>query len=391
MAKWAGGVLTAAGRRLQAKVEGGLTLALTRIKLGSGMETIEEVDALTDLVAVETSLAISAANVHGEVCTVEGVLRASALDHGFWCREFGIYANDPDDGEILYMVSVDEQPDWLPSEAETDVSVTFAMNIAVANATHITAQVDLTGLVDVDMLHEYTHALTRLTKYNAGDIVTSPTLPHGLVLEAQTGGETADTIIDVSGLSCGDTVADGSVTWKAKRLVVTSVHDEEHTIEWLHEQVERLGTRTYNLAIPATGWRDGEGAYRYAIDIPVDGLEAGMPINISLPSSAVDAAGLCGLCPTAQSLAGAVRVWAKAIPTEDIEASLTAFSAKGGGGSGGEVPIATESTAGIVKIGNGLSVQADGTLSVNKETVMTEEDLVDEEQEKQDIIDDLDD
>lgn len=390
MSEWTPHVLTAAGRRLQAKVEAGLTLALTRMKLGSGMETIDEVDDLIDLSAVEASFNISSAQVSGEVCTVLGIFTTTSIEHGFYCREWGIFAEDPDVGEILYAVLIDNKPDWIPANVPTELTITYRLNIAVANGTSIKAEIDPAGLVDVDMLNEYTHTGTRLTQYKEGDVLNAPTLPHGLVLEAQTGGETADTIIDVSGLSCGDTVADGSVTWKVKRLVVTSVHDEEHTIEWLHEQVERLGTRTYNLDIPATGWRDGEGAYRYAIDIPVDGLEAGMPINISLPPSAVDAAGLCGLCPTAQSLAGAVRVWAKAIPTEDIKASLTAFSAKGGGsGGGGDVPIATESTAGIVKIGEGLKVNPDGTLYVNKEKVMTDEDLVDEEQEKQDIIHDL--
>ena len=240
MAKWAGGVLTAAGRRLQAKVEGGLTLALTRIKLGSGMETIEEVDALTDLVEVETSLAISAANVHGEVCTVEGVLRASALDHGFWCREFGIYANDPDDGEILYMVSVDEQPDWLPSEAETDVSVTFAMNIAVANATHITAQVDLTGLVDVDMLHAYTHTATRRTTYKEGDVLCFPTIPHGLVLECQSEGTTDEILPDVSRMACGDTKLDGTVLWQAKRPMLAPSGAYYYKPEWIYEAIGKL-------------------------------------------------------------------------------------------------------------------------------------------------------
>ncbi|MBQ9719755.1 MAG: hypothetical protein IJV64_03580 [Oscillospiraceae bacterium] len=391
MAEWTAHILTAAGRRLQAKAEAGSVLELTRMKFGSGTETLDELDEATDLSVVEAEVIPSAATVKGEVCTVTGILLTSRLSHGFWCRQWGVFADDPDEGEILYAVLVDEKPDWLPANAPVPLSVTYALNLAVANGSILSAQIDLAGLVDVDMLNEYTHAMTRDTKYKAGDIVTSPTLPHGLVLEARTDGTTAETLVDVSAAACGDEATDGSVTWIAKRLVATSVHDEEHTIEWLHEQVERLGPRIYNLIIPTTGWRNIGGPYRFVADVPVEGIEAGMPINVAPLPAAVDAAGLCGLCPTAQSLMGAIRVFAKAMPTESIEVSLTAFSAKGGGSGGGDVPIATESTAGIVKIGDGLKVNPDGTLYVNKEKVMTEEDLVDEEQEKKDIIDDLDD
>ena len=198
MAEWTPHVLTAAGRRLQAKVEAGLTLTLTRMKLGSGQETLDEVDSLTDLVAAETDIAISSAEADGELCTITSVLRTSSLSHGFYCREWGVFAEDPDEGEILYAVLVDEKPDWIPSNAPTELTITYQLNIAVANGTIISADVDPAGLVDVDMLHRYTHALTRDTKYKAGDIVTAPTLPHGLVLEAQTDGTASNVLVGLS-------------------------------------------------------------------------------------------------------------------------------------------------------------------------------------------------
>ncbi len=240
MANWAGGVLTAAGRRLQAKVEAGATLALTRIKLGSGQETIEETDGLIDLVAVEKEIPIGAATVSGEICTVTGILHASTLSHGFYCREWGVFANDPDDGEILYMITVDDQPDWIPASADTDISVTYAMNIAVANATSITAQIDLTGLVDVDMLNKYTHTNTRMTQYKAGDVLNMPTIQHGLVLECQSEGTTDEALIDVSRMACGDSLMDGTVIWQAKRFMLAPSGAYYYKPEWIYEAIKRL-------------------------------------------------------------------------------------------------------------------------------------------------------
>ena len=240
MAEWTPHVLTAAGRRLQAKVEAGITLALTQMKLGSGTETLDEVDDLIDLVASEAEIPISAANVSGEVCTVEGVLNTANLTHGFYCREWGIFATDPDEGEILYAVLIDEKPDWIPANAPTELTVTYRLNIAVANGTNITAQIDLTGLVDVYMLNAYTHSATRLTKYKEGDVLNLPTIPHGLVLECQSEGETDEILPDVSGMAVGDNLLDGTVLWQAKRPMLAPSAAYYYKPEWIHEAFGRL-------------------------------------------------------------------------------------------------------------------------------------------------------
>lgn len=240
MSEWTPHVLTAAGRRLQAKVEAGLTLALTRMKLGSGMETIDEVDDLIDLSAVEASFNISSAQVSGEVCTVRGIFTTTSIEHGFYCREWGIFAEDPDVGEILYAVLIDNKPDWIPANVPTELTITYCLNIAVANGTSIKAEIDPAGLVDVDMLNEYTHTNTRLTQYKAGDVLNAPTIPHGLVLECQSEGTTSDILPDLSGLACGDTFLDGSVLWKAKRFMLAPNGAYYYKPEWIYEAIKRL-------------------------------------------------------------------------------------------------------------------------------------------------------
>ncbi len=49
------------------------------------------------------------------------------------------------------------------------------------------------------------------------------------------------------------------------------------------------------------------------------------------------------------------------------------------------LPAATTTRLGGVKVGNGLNVAPDGTLSVNQEQVMTDADLVDEAEVAQDV------
>ncbi len=157
--------------------------------------------------------------------------------------------------------------------------------------------------------------------------------------------------------------------------------------EYLKKAIEEkggAGIEVCTISIPKTGWTKGTGIYEYTIDIPSESITENLiPILTILPTS-VDEAASCGLCPACETVNGALRLYAKKEPQTAMEGSLTLIFPKGGGGNV-DLPIATESALGAVKIGNGLTVQSDGTLSINKDTVMTNEDLVDEEEAKADL------
>ena len=225
MSQWAGGVLTAAGRVLQAKVEAGTTaLILTKIKLGDGTEGMDTVDNLTDLVGPKAVLGISSSVADGDHATITGVVLSTQLQAGFWCREWGLFARDPDAGEILYMVTIDAQPEWLPaSTAAAQVSATYAMNIAVANATNIEVQIDPAGLVDVEMLQSYMGLAKRSTAVALGDTAMLENLPAMYFLECTTAGTTGATApVITPPVSAGQTISDGTVVWTVRKCFPTS-------------------------------------------------------------------------------------------------------------------------------------------------------------------------
>lgn len=225
MANWAGGVLTAAGRELQAKVEGGVTLNLTKIKLGDGTESMAAVDGMVDLVSPKAVLGISSAVAEGDVCTVTGVLSATQLSSGFYCREWGLFAEDPDVGEILFMITIDSQAEWLPASTEAaEVAATYAMNVAVANAENIEVNIDPAGLVDVDMLNKWLGGADREKAYTSGTIVSMNGLPALYYLKCITPGTTAAvTPVIPANVQIGDTITDGTVVWQ----VIAAVTDED--------------------------------------------------------------------------------------------------------------------------------------------------------------------
>lgn len=224
MSQWAGGVLTAAGRTLQSKVEAGTTtLVLTKIKLGDGTESMDAVDNLTDLVGPKAVLGISSSVADGDHATITGVMLSTQLQAGFWCREWGLFARDPDAGEILYMVTIDAQPEWLPaSTAAAQVSATYAMNIAVANATNIEVRIDPAGLVDVEMLQSYIGLSKRSTAYAVGDTTLLENIPAGFFMECTTAGTTgAAAPVITPPVVAGQTIADGTVVWTVRKIAST--------------------------------------------------------------------------------------------------------------------------------------------------------------------------
>ena len=221
MANWTGGQLTKAGRDLQIKVEAGqCKLELTKIKLGDGTENIASVDHMTDLVAPKAVFGISQVTAKDGMCTVTGIIHTGNVSSGFYAREWGLFARDPHLGEILYMISLDPNPDSVPpSSAALKQSATYAMNIVVANATNIQVQVDLAGLVNVAMLANGTGLVQRSTRYELGDILYDTQLArHDLRLECVQAGTTAATLQDLSSVHLGQSITDGTVVWRVKRL-----------------------------------------------------------------------------------------------------------------------------------------------------------------------------
>ena len=105
MAEWNGGILTNKGRALEAKVEAGTCkLTLTKMKVGDGSPAT--IETMTDLASPRQIIAISSITPSDDgSCDVAGVLTNAELQKGFYIRELGIFATDPDDGEILYRLS----------------------------------------------------------------------------------------------------------------------------------------------------------------------------------------------------------------------------------------------------------------------------------------------
>lgn len=126
------------------------------------------------------------------------------------------------------------------------------------------------------------------------------------------------------------------------------------------------------LTIPCEAWQPTEpgeasGAYPMYVEVAcVEATAAHTPI-VTLDIDSLAAAKACELCPTAEAVSGTLRFWAMAQPESDLTGSVLLMG-QGGGGSGDgsyTLPVATAYRLGGVKVGDGLVVDQEGTLSVD--------------------------
>ena len=116
--------------------------------------------------------------------------------------------------------------------------------------------------------------------------------------------------------------------------------------------------------------------FRWVVDVAVDDVTEDMFPSVALHKAALEVAKRAGLCPTVQANAGVLRFWARNAPEADMAATVALVSpggASGGGSSSYVLPVATATRLGGVKIGSGVSVSADGTISASTSGITQDE------------------
>ena len=133
-------VITTAGLALDAKIRSGEAVAeFTRMGLGNGeYDETEELDGATALKSIRQSIGISSIKRTNETTVrLRVIVDNGGIEEGYYISELGIYANDPDAGEILYSIAtgVAGKMDYQPSQAELDgATSTIDVFTSVSNA-----------------------------------------------------------------------------------------------------------------------------------------------------------------------------------------------------------------------------------------------------------------
>lgn len=178
--------LTRSGFILLAKALAGKELQYTRAVVGNSetngsivYPTREQQYEFTSLINPKMTLPlIDVAFTGGGTATIKAKLSNATLAEGFWCRELGLYATDPDTGaEVLYCYqNVGNMCDYVPASGSARVfDVQLAVVTVVQEASNITAIIDA-SLAYVTQSEFNEHVESAIPHPNAPslkDVVTS--------------------------------------------------------------------------------------------------------------------------------------------------------------------------------------------------------------------------
>lgn len=146
MAEFNGTIITIRGRNLLAKAMSGGTLTFSRIGLGDGIWPVEDnPEEMLALVQECRTVSIQTIETTSETGTtrIRFVLSNANMDAGFFLREIGIFATDPDLGEILYAVTyAGLYADFIPASGVTQIEDVTDIYTVISTAQNVTAVID---------------------------------------------------------------------------------------------------------------------------------------------------------------------------------------------------------------------------------------------------------
>lgn len=293
-------------------------------------------------------------------------------DDAYLMHQVGVFGRLNDGEEVLLFLMQDERGVEIPASG---TNANFAFDVDILLAVSNKANISLTVAPQVQALMKLVEA--EIKKHNA----------------------------DVNAHAATITAA---VSAAVKNLSESGeILNEEQVKALIKEQVDG-GTGggyygSYKLTLAADGWKparsedDYENAggmdyYQCIYDAELsDSTSELVPVGVVSPGSfyTTTKAGVLNGCETHD---GFIRFFAQRIPEADIQATVTLFGKGGGSGETGSVSIGQglkrdASGAIAVRIGEGLDFDSANALTVRKETVMTSEDLLNEEETQQEIVD----
>lgn len=102
---WSNAVMTEAGLALQAKLVAGTTLTITKAMTGSGTVDVSDLPSQTAVTTPQQTLNIrSLATPEDGTAALTCYLTNDSVSSSYTVTQVGVYAEDPDDGEILYFI-----------------------------------------------------------------------------------------------------------------------------------------------------------------------------------------------------------------------------------------------------------------------------------------------
>lgn len=133
-------------------------LEFTKIKVSDkdySKHTAEELKKLTALEQIKQETLVSEKTPVGDnAVNIHGIIYNTDLQSSYYLRTIGLYASDPDEGEILYSITATEVGDYIPTPNGNNITTAIIDILTEISDAKVNLSGNPSALVDVSMLNK---------------------------------------------------------------------------------------------------------------------------------------------------------------------------------------------------------------------------------------------
>lgn len=160
---WEYTVLTDQGKALQAKLLEGETLKIRRVATGSKKVPVVDLRQQTRVTEGGYDITLQPARTEGDTAILPVLLENKGLKESYELWQVGFYAEDPEEGEILFCLAQALQAKNIPSEMESPgFSITWDFYFKTSNIVPFEVLLDSKGLVNMEQYQIQTNAINEV-------------------------------------------------------------------------------------------------------------------------------------------------------------------------------------------------------------------------------------
>ena len=163
MKLWENTVLTEKGIALQNKMFDGQTLKITGAKAGAGEVPPVNLRQQTQITDERQEITLQPVRTEDGKAVIPALLENTEVKESYELHQIGFYAEDPDEGEILYCIAQTTEGKKIPSAAESPgFSITWNFCFQNSDTAPFEVVLDSAGLVGVEQYKKLSDAVNEV-------------------------------------------------------------------------------------------------------------------------------------------------------------------------------------------------------------------------------------
>lgn len=168
-------VITNKGRTLMAKLlSGRATATFTKMVLSPTVYRLDQLAGLTTISGVRQTSLVQAKPNNAATVSVESAFNNEGLTSGYDINTIGIYATDPDEGEVLYAVATAKQNGYMPADngvSKSGINISFYTEVGDPSRVSIVVPPEgVATKMDIQQVRAEIEDLQGFVGYNDADV-----------------------------------------------------------------------------------------------------------------------------------------------------------------------------------------------------------------------------